>query len=124
MEDYELVSRLRKHGPPAIIPHAMQTSGRRWQSVGFLQTTLTNQVSMHINVVKHAVWWMFCSPDSSSCLSHRARVVDSLQKCMQNSAGSGIRISVLCVMLQAIILAYHCGVPMSTLASWYRQGMR
>ena len=59
MEDYDLVSRLRKHGPPAIIPHAMQTSGRRWQSVGFLQTTLTNQVSMHINVVNDSFWWMF-----------------------------------------------------------------
>lgn len=44
MEDYELVRRLRKHGPPAIIPHAIQTSGRRWQTVGFLQTTVTNQV--------------------------------------------------------------------------------
>lgn len=46
MEDYELVSRLREHSQPAIIPHAIQTSGRRWQTVGFLQTTLTNQVSM------------------------------------------------------------------------------
>lgn len=54
MEDYELVSRLRKHGEPAIIPHAIQTSGRRWQTVGFLQTTLTNQVSIFINVVKDA----------------------------------------------------------------------
>lgn len=28
------------------------------------------------------------------------------------------------VMLQAIILAYHCGVPVPALASWYRKGMR
>ncbi|KAL3159661.1 hypothetical protein ABBQ38_010069 [Trebouxia sp. C0009 RCD-2024] len=66
MEDYELVRRLRQHGPPAIIPYAIQTSGRRWQTVGFLQTMLTNQ---------------------------------------------------------AIILAYHCGVPAQTLASWYRKGL-
>ena len=45
MEDYELVTRLRKHGRPAIIPHAITTSGRRWRSVGFLQATLINQVS-------------------------------------------------------------------------------
>lgn len=48
MEDYELVRRLRQHGPPAIIPYAIQTSGRRWQTVGFLQTMLTNQVSMSL----------------------------------------------------------------------------
>lgn len=65
MEDYDLVKRLRKHGPPAIIPHALHTSGRRWQTVGFFRTTLTNQ---------------------------------------------------------AIILAYHCGVPLQTLAGWYRKG--
>ena len=45
MEDYDLVQRLRRHGPPAIVPHALQTSGRRWQTVGFLKTTITNQVS-------------------------------------------------------------------------------
>jgi len=49
MEDYELVKRLRKHGPPAIIPHAIHTSGRRWQTVGFLRTTLTNQVSFLVH---------------------------------------------------------------------------
>lgn len=46
MEDYDLVKRLRKYGPPAIIPHALQTSGRRWQTVGFFRTTLTNQVDV------------------------------------------------------------------------------
>ena len=46
MEDYDLVKRLRKHGPPAIIPHALHTSGRRWQTVGFCRTTLTNQVGV------------------------------------------------------------------------------
>ncbi|KAA6425179.1 MAG: glycosyl transferase family 2 [Trebouxia sp. A1-2] len=49
MEDYDLVKRLRKHGPPAIIPHALQTSGRRWQTVGFFRTTLTNQVASYRN---------------------------------------------------------------------------
>jgi len=63
MEDYELVTRLRKHGRPAIIPHAITTSGRRWRSVGFLQTTLINQ---------------------------------------------------------AMVVAFHCGVPMKTLVQWYR----
>lgn len=47
MEDYELVHRLRKLSPPAIIPHALQTSGRRWQSVGLLQAVLINQVGVH-----------------------------------------------------------------------------
>lgn len=30
----------------------------------------------------------------------------------------------LLMLLQAIILAYHCGVPVPTLATWYRKGMR
>lgn len=63
MEDYELVTRLRKCGRPAIVPHAMEVSGRRWRNVGFIRTLLTNQ---------------------------------------------------------AMIIAFHCGVPMDTLASWYR----
>ena len=25
-------------------------------------------------------------------------------------------------VMQAIILAYHCGVPLQTLAGWYRKG--
>ena len=45
MEDYEMVQRLRKHSAPAIIPHALTTSGRRWKTTGFLRTTLINQVS-------------------------------------------------------------------------------
>lgn len=52
MEDYDLVKRLRKHGPPAIIPHALHTSGRRWQTVGFFRTMLTNQVG----VTHHPSW--------------------------------------------------------------------
>lgn len=57
MEDYELVGRLRKRGPPAIIPHAIHTSGRRWQTVGFVQTTLINQVSMSSNCYWLRCWW-------------------------------------------------------------------
>ena len=45
MEDYELVQRLRKHSTPAIIPHAVTTSGRRWQRLGFFRTLITNQAS-------------------------------------------------------------------------------
>lgn len=59
MEDYELVSRLRKHGRPAIIPQAMRTSGRRWRNVGFLQTTLINQVRPSqppTHQAQHALW--------------------------------------------------------------------
>ncbi len=55
MEDYDLVKRLRKHGPPAIIPHALHTSGRRWQTVGFLRTTLTNQVGV-ADAFRGCVW--------------------------------------------------------------------
>lgn len=43
MEDFEFVRRLRRLGRIAIAPAAVLTSGRRWQAVGVLQTTLINQ---------------------------------------------------------------------------------
>lgn len=43
LEDVDLVKRLRWIEAPAIVPHAMLTSGRRWQNLGFLRTTVTNQ---------------------------------------------------------------------------------
>jgi uncharacterized protein len=44
MEDFELVQRLRSLGKVAIAPVAVVTSGRRWQKLGVLQTTLINQL--------------------------------------------------------------------------------
>ncbi len=44
MEDFELVQRLRALGKVAIAPAAVVTSGRRWQKLGILQTTLINQL--------------------------------------------------------------------------------
>ncbi len=44
MEDFELIRRLQPHGKIAIAPAAVITSGRRWQKVGVLQTTLINQL--------------------------------------------------------------------------------
>ena len=44
LEDLALVKQLhRQHGPPAIIPQHMETSGRRWRSLGLIQTTAINQ---------------------------------------------------------------------------------
>jgi len=43
MEDYELIRRLRRQGKIAIVPHPVLTSARRWQKLGVLRTTLTNQ---------------------------------------------------------------------------------
>ena len=44
MEDFELVQRLRSLGKVAIAPATVFTSGRRWQKLGVLQTTLINQI--------------------------------------------------------------------------------
>lgn len=44
MEDYELISRLKKQGKVAIAPAPVTTSARRWQSLGIWQTTLLNQI--------------------------------------------------------------------------------
>lgn len=43
MEDFELVQRLKRRGRLAIAPAAVVTSGRRWQKLGVLRTTLINQ---------------------------------------------------------------------------------
>lgn len=43
MEDFELVRQLRRRGRVAIAPVPVLTSGRRWQKLGILRTTLINQ---------------------------------------------------------------------------------
>jgi rSAM/selenodomain-associated transferase 2 len=44
MEDFELIQQLRKRGRIAIAVVAVLTSGRRWQQLGILKTTLLNQL--------------------------------------------------------------------------------
>ncbi|MEN8134049.1 MAG: TIGR04283 family arsenosugar biosynthesis glycosyltransferase [Thermodesulfobacteriota bacterium] len=43
MEDFVLVSRLRKIGRIETLPETVRTSGRRWQKLGVFRTTLINQ---------------------------------------------------------------------------------
>lgn len=44
LEDVELVEKLNNQcGSPAIVPHALKTSGRRWNRLGALRTTMFNQ---------------------------------------------------------------------------------
>jgi hypothetical protein len=43
MEDFELMQRLKKQGKVAIAPATVTTSGRRWEKLGVLKTTLLNQ---------------------------------------------------------------------------------
>lgn len=42
MEDYDLARRMRRAGPVAILPVAVQTSGRRFLQNGVLRTSLMN----------------------------------------------------------------------------------
>lgn len=44
MEDFVFVRRLKALGRVAIAPAAVLTSGRRWQKLGVVKTTLTNQL--------------------------------------------------------------------------------
>lgn len=44
MEDFELVQRLKRRGRVAIAPAAVTTSGRRWEKLGLVRTTLINQL--------------------------------------------------------------------------------
>ncbi len=43
MEDYEIAARLRRRGRITTVEEAVLTSGRRWQSLGVLRTTVRNQ---------------------------------------------------------------------------------
>lgn len=43
MEDFEMIRRLQKLGQIAIVPCSVVTSGRRWQKLGVIRTTLINQ---------------------------------------------------------------------------------
>lgn len=44
MEDFEMVSRLKRNGNIAIIPAPVLTSARRWLKKGIMKTTLINQI--------------------------------------------------------------------------------
>jgi len=44
MEDFELMRRLQRKGRIVIVPVPVLTSGRRWQKLGVLKTTLINQL--------------------------------------------------------------------------------
>lgn len=62
MEDFELMLRLKRLGRIAIIPVPVLTSGRRWQKLGVLKTTLINQAAiiaylMHIPTPQIASWY-------------------------------------------------------------------
>lgn len=46
MEDFELIKRLQKLGKIAIAPASVVTSGRRWQKLGVIKTTLINQIAI------------------------------------------------------------------------------
>ncbi|MBW4542766.1 MAG: TIGR04283 family arsenosugar biosynthesis glycosyltransferase [Myxacorys chilensis ATA2-1-KO14] len=43
MEDFEFVQRLKHHGNIQIVRASVLTSGRRWQTLGVVRTTLINQ---------------------------------------------------------------------------------
>ena len=44
MEDFELIRYLKRQGRIAIVPASVLTSGRRWQTLGVVKTTLINQL--------------------------------------------------------------------------------
>jgi len=44
MEDFELMQRLKKRGKVTIVSASVITSGRRWQKLGVIKTTLINQL--------------------------------------------------------------------------------
>ncbi len=48
LEDVKLVLAMRRHGRLALVPQAVETSGRRWLSEGVAYTTVRNNVIMSL----------------------------------------------------------------------------
>jgi hypothetical protein len=46
LEDYELVRRLRRNGRIVTVSLQAHTSGRRWERLGLMRTTLINQLML------------------------------------------------------------------------------
>jgi len=46
MEDYEFIRRLRTSGRIVILSEAATTSGRRWEGLGLIRTTLINRLML------------------------------------------------------------------------------
>jgi hypothetical protein len=44
MEDFVFLQKMKKNGRILILPECVQTSARRWQNMGILQTTVINQL--------------------------------------------------------------------------------
>lgn len=44
MEDFEFVRQLKRQGLIGMVPIPVQTSARRWQTLGVIRTTLINQI--------------------------------------------------------------------------------
>lgn len=70
MEDFELVQRLRKHGPIALADQSMTVSARRWRKRGVVKTTCLNQAivlawRLGISPERLAMWYRG-KPASSS----------------------------------------------------------
>jgi rSAM/selenodomain-associated transferase 2/rSAM/selenodomain-associated transferase 1 len=61
MEDFELIRRLRRRGRIAIARVPAITSGRRWEELGMLRTTLINQgvlLAYHLGIARsHIARW-------------------------------------------------------------------
>jgi len=75
MEDYELCRRLRRRGRIALAQEAIETSARRWTTLGVVRTTLINQSTLlgfHLGISPErlAAWYSGWSrrgrPDKSS----------------------------------------------------------
>jgi rSAM/selenodomain-associated transferase 2 len=62
MEDYEFVRRMRRRGRVVILPLRAKTSGRRWQRLGVVRTTVVNfaiTVAYHLGISpgRLAAWY-------------------------------------------------------------------
>lgn len=62
MEDFEFMRCLKRYGKIAILPTPVVTSGRRWQKLGVVRTTLINQLIiigyfLGVPLAKLACWY-------------------------------------------------------------------
>ena len=69
MDDFELVRRLGRRGAVVIAPLPVVTSGRRWQKMGVIRTTLINQAII-------IAYFAGVSPERIARWHHREKGID------------------------------------------------
>ena len=77
LEDFEFIRRLRRRGRIAVLPEVVTTSARRWQRLGLIRTTITNQLIIvaylsRVDPGRLARWYQWSSDSDTNKIGRTA----------------------------------------------------